>query len=175
MTTALLLDIDGTLIPHTRFTPFGDPANVGTQDHPQWVSQRLCLGLGRLGTRPQVHPAWLTSKTPSERRRLNAPFPGQQWDQIPPDPAPARLTWTKWAALTLWLDTHPKITRLAWVDDDLGPCTTVPHNSPDQIRRYHSALTARLDDVLVLTPIAEYGMTPHHLDLLSGWLTTSGE
>lgn len=174
MTTALVLDIDGTLIPQTVFTPFADLINVGSPDQPVWASQELCIGLDRVGTRPGVQPAWLTSKKPGDRRRLLAPFPGRRWQQIPPQPPnPQRLLWNKWAALTSWLDLHPEVHRLAWADDDLGPGSTVPQNSPDQIRLYHSELAGRLDDVLLLCPVAEYGMGPHHLNTLSRWLEAS--
>lgn len=78
-------------------------------------------------------------------------------------------------ALTAWLDTHQDVTRLAWIDDDLGPLTTAPQNTREQLRNYHSELASRLDDVLLIAPPPEYGITPAQLELLTGWVTASSE
>lgn len=159
--TALVLDIDGVVCPASGSSPFGDLVAVGVALEPVRVPPALCAALADLAARPHVTPAWLTSWLPGVRRAMRPPFPGRDWEQIDLSPAGDDAgAWPKWPALTRWLARHPSITRVAWVDDDLG----------QHARSYAGELGRRGIDALLLAPAADCGMTSGDVARLREWL-----
>ncbi|WP_344621017.1 HAD domain-containing protein [Dactylosporangium salmoneum] len=167
MHTALVLDIDGVVCPASGFSPFGALVAVGAVLQPVRVAPALCAALADLGARPGVTPLWLTSWLPQARRAMRGPFPGQDWDQV--EVRPSGDAWPKLPALLAWLGRNPHVTRVAWVDDDLGG--TAP---PDRARHCAEELSRRGVDPLLIAPAAAHGLGPQHIARLRRWIRPAG-
>ncbi|TDC83056.1 hypothetical protein E1193_09775 [Micromonospora sp. KC606] len=162
MHTVLVLDIDGVVCPASEFSPFGELVEVGAVLRPVRVPPALCAALDRLATLPDVTPVWLTSWPPEARRAMRQPFPGHDWEQIDLHPDEG---WPKWPALDAWLASNPRITRVAWVDDDLDgrPPTS-------RIRSYTEELGRRGVEALLIAPATAHGLGPDHIANLEHWI-----
>jgi hypothetical protein len=163
MHTALVLDIDGVVCPTAGPSPFGDLVEAGVALRPVRVAPALCAAITDLAGRPGVRPVWLTSWLPQVRRAMRAPFPGRDWEQI--EVTAVRDEWSKLPALTGWLARNPGVTRVAWIDDDLGGDAP-----PERARRCTVELGRRGVDVLLVAPAAEHGIAPHHLERVARWI-----
>ncbi|TDB76291.1 hypothetical protein [Micromonospora sp. KC723] len=80
-----------------------------------------------------------------------------------------RDAWPKLPALLAWLARNPHVSRVAWVDDDLGGDAC-----PDRARRCTEELSRRGVDVLLVAPAAAHGIGPHHVTRLERWIGPQG-
>jgi hypothetical protein len=161
MTRALVVDVDGVVSPVHGHTAWGDDVVAGHVFGPVRVSPTLCARLDQIAELPNQVCVWLTSWSEQMRKAMD-PFPGRTWDTVPPVTCSSAWGWWKRVALEAWLDEHPDIDALCWLDDHLRP--------PARAALVRSRLTARGINTLLLAPRTAIGLTPQHLDRVEEWL-----
>jgi hypothetical protein len=187
LTTALVIDVDGVVSPIGGATAWGDDVVAGHVFGPVLVSPALCRALDELAARPGVAALWLTSWT-AEMREGMEPFPGRNWPELLSSPDDSHGDWWKWATLRRWLNANPRLSRLAWCDDELTddedlselqPPRHAAEHSPDDLDApygravIHAELTRRGVDVRLLAPCTTRGLTPTDVALLAAFIPAS--
>lgn len=164
-TAVVIVDVDGVVSPvHPTVSAWGDEVEVGRVFGPVLASATLALRLDALSALPGVECWWLTSWSSEMRAGMHA-FPGGDWGTIaePPTQSAAR-TWWKLDALSEWLPSRPDVKALAWCDD---------HLRGGRPRAVHRVLAERgVEDVLLLGPQTNVGLTPEHVARLEAWAAT---
>lgn len=160
----VVVDVDGVVSPvhpAAGHASWGDEVTAGNVYGPVLVSPILCERLDALGERPAVQAAWLTSWS-QEMRHAMEPFPGRTWPTIADEATVTGRRWWKLTALEAWLDEHPEVTSVCWLDDHL--------RNPARAASVRRRLASRRVDVLVVAPDSPVGLTPGDLHLVEAWV-----
>lgn len=170
---AIVMDIDGVIIPIDGSTTFGDDQIAGHMLGPVTISPTLARRLDDIARRPNVTAVWLTS-WPTKNRLKMTGFPGRDWPDLKPSTlsgeSPDPDAWWKPVTLRCWLNQQPQLRRLVWCDDgilhsldDLQPLTDHRavrwENASPVLEVVVGDLPASL-----LVPCARQGLTAMDLD-----------
>ncbi|MCW2843405.1 MAG: hypothetical protein JWN22_1321 [Nocardioides sp.] len=142
---------------------WGDEVTAGNVFGPVLVSPTLCDRLDALAERTGVQAGWLTSWS-KEMRDAIQPFPGRSWPTIADEATwyASGPRWWKLTALEAWLDEHPDVTAVCWLDDRL--------KNPARAASVRRRLASRRVDGLVAAPDIQAGLTPEDLTRIEEWV-----
>lgn len=154
----VVVDVDGVVSPvHPVVdrTGWGDEVTAGTVFGPVLVSPALCGRLDAIADRPGVQCMWLTSWS-REMRAAMQPFPGQTWPTIADERSVSSgQRWWKLVALEAWLEEHPEVASVCWLDDHL--------RNPSRAASIRRRLSLSSVGVLLVSPRTQVGLTPADL------------
>lgn len=150
---AVIVDVDGVVSPVHPVgdrTMWGNEVTAGRVFGPDLVSPALCERLDAIADRPGVQCGWLTSWS-EEMRAAMQPFPGRHWpttaDQ---ESVSSGQRWWKLVALEAWLEGHPEIASVCWLDDHL--------RNPARAASVRRRLALRGVDALLVAPSTQVGL-----------------
>lgn len=162
----LFLDVDGVIgqVGDDITDVWGDQTGI---DSPSWgtvlTSPTLLKALGAL----PVQIVWATdwedpiSTFTTELMGISAPL-----EHLVREPR-ATIHWWKAGAGLAWLDAHPHVRRVVWVDDHMNNRDNRTGTHRDVLAR---ELTARSIEHLLTVPAKNVGLTPTHLAAITRFL-----
>lgn len=182
-TVAIAMDIDGVVSPIDGPTTFGDDHIAGHMLGPVPVSPTLTRRLDAIAGHPDVTAVWLTT-WPASNRLTMIGFPGRDWPDLKPPPAPAEAAdpdqWWKPVVLRRWVDAQPQLRLLIWCDDDILPpldeLQPLTGRLPSSAQRIVTSRTASpilelmIGDLpaALFVPDTHHGLTSADLDRIEG-------